>query len=64
MDSIQKNANYKNGFYDSIIFSKTKQAFGGKIRLMITGSAPINKKTYEFMQMIMCCPFYEGYGQT
>lgn len=31
---------------------------------MITGSAPIKKDVYEFMKIIMCCPFYEGYGQT
>lgn len=31
---------------------------------MITGSAPITKKTFEFMQMIMSAPMYEGYGQT
>ena len=31
---------------------------------MITGSAPITKKTFEFMQMVMSAPMYEGYGQT
>lgn len=31
---------------------------------MITGSAPIKKDVFEFMKIIMSCPFYEGYGQT
>ena len=31
---------------------------------MITGSAPIKAEVFEYMKVIMCCPFYEGYGQT
>ena len=31
---------------------------------MITGSAPIKADVYEFMKVVMGCPFYEGYGQT
>jgi|688.fasta_scaffold1804637_2 long-subunit acyl-CoA synthetase (AMP-forming) len=31
---------------------------------MISGSAPLSNKTHRYMQMIMCAPLYEGYGQT
>ena len=31
---------------------------------MISGSAPIKPEVFEFMKAIMCCEFYEGYGQT
>ena len=31
---------------------------------MVTGSAPLAKEIVNFMKIAMCCPFYEGYGQT
>ncbi len=31
---------------------------------MITGGAPLSKKNFEFMEMIMGCPMMEIYGQT
>lgn len=47
-----------------MVFSQVSEGFGGNIRLMITGSAPIKKDVFEFMKIVMSCPFYEGYGQT
>lgn len=61
---MQKNGSYTSSFYDSLVFSKVRENFGGKIRIMISGSAPIKPEVFEFMKAIMCCPFYEGYGQT
>ena len=31
---------------------------------MISGSAPLSKENFVFMEMIMSAPMYEGYGQT
>ena len=31
---------------------------------MISGSAPLSKENFYFMEMIMSAPMYEGYGQT
>jgi len=64
MEQLRDDGTYKSSLYDSVVFSKVREKFGGRVRLMITGSAPIKKDTYEFMKVIMCCPFYEGYGQT
>lgn len=30
----------------------------------MSASAPLSKKNFEFMEMIMGCPLYEVYGQT
>ena len=38
--------------------------FGGKFEVMLTGSAAISKEVVEFMQIAMCVPFCEAYGQT
>ena len=37
---------------------------GGNVRLLVTGSAPINPMVHDQMQRIMECPMIEGYGQT
>ena len=47
-----------------MVFSKVREKFGGAIRLLITGSAPINPDVQAFMDVVMCCPLLEGYGQT
>jgi long-chain acyl-CoA synthetase len=37
---------------------------GGKVRMMLTGSAPIDKTVMETLKVCFCCPFLEGYGMT
>ena len=41
-----------------------RELFGGRVRFMITGSAPINREVIDFMKIAVGCPIYEGYGQT
>ena len=65
LDALHENgAEFTNFFYDKLVFSKVRESFGGRIRLMFTGSAPLNIETYYYMKAIMCCPLYEGYGLT
>jgi long-chain acyl-CoA synthetase len=33
---------YTHCFWDALVFNKVKQILGGKMRLMITGAAPID----------------------
>lgn len=37
---------------------------GGKIEIMITGSAPISPDVLNFLKVCFCVPIIEGYGQT
>ena len=51
-------------FYDSIVFKKVKAMLGGQVRLMLTGSAPIDGKVLSLLKICFCCPIVEGYGMT
>ena len=50
--------------YDSLVFSKVAALLGGKVKLMCTGSAPIDKTVLDFIKICFSCPVQEGYGLT
>jgi long-subunit acyl-CoA synthetase (AMP-forming) len=51
-------------FHHEGIFAKVRESFGGCIRLLGTGSAPINIEVQKYLKEVFACPFLEGYGQT
>ncbi|XP_075053088.1 long-chain-fatty-acid--CoA ligase 1 isoform X1 [Mixophyes fleayi] len=54
----------KDSIWDKLIFQKLQDSLGGKVRLMITGSAPVAPTVLTFLRAALGCQFYEGYGQT
>lgn len=63
-ENIQEKGELEHFIFDPLVFQKVKDNFGGRIREIISASAPLSKKNFEFMEMIMGCPLYEVYGQT
>ena len=64
LSKLEKSGDPTHMIYDRLVFNKFKDAIGGNVRFMITGSAPISKDVINFLKIAFCCPFYEGYGQT
>ncbi|XP_074807329.1 long-chain-fatty-acid--CoA ligase 1 isoform X2 [Natator depressus] len=54
----------KNSLWDKLIFRKLQASLGGKVRLMVTGAAPVSASVLTFLRAALGCQFYEGYGQT
>uniref|UniRef100_K7GCL6 Long-chain-fatty-acid--CoA ligase n=1 Tax=Pelodiscus sinensis TaxID=13735 RepID=K7GCL6_PELSI len=54
----------KNSLWDKLIFHKIQASLGGRVRLMITGAAPVSATVLTFLRAALGCQFYEGYGQT
>ncbi|VAI22553.1 unnamed protein product [Triticum turgidum subsp. durum] len=51
-------------FFDKIVFSKIKEGLGGRIRLMLSGAAPLPRHIEEFMRVTSCSVLAQGYGLT
>ncbi|CAK71979.1 unnamed protein product (macronuclear) [Paramecium tetraurelia] len=63
LENLRSEAKYTSGLYDKA-FQGVRDLFGGRCRLMITGSAPIQQEVIDFLKIAACCPILEGYGQT
>lgn len=64
LENLNNGGTYTHAFWDRIIFNKVKQALGGNVRAMITGSAPIGKDVMQFLRIALCVDLREGYGAT
>uniref|UniRef100_A0A3Q1IXW9 Long-chain-fatty-acid--CoA ligase n=1 Tax=Anabas testudineus TaxID=64144 RepID=A0A3Q1IXW9_ANATE len=61
---IKKGIVRRDSIWDRFIFRKVQSSLGGRVRLMITGAAPISPAVLTFLRAAIGCQFYEGYGQT
>ena len=50
-------------FFDAVVFSKIKRRLGGRLRIAVSGAAPLSKDLAEFYAAIGM-PLVEGYGLT
>ncbi|KAK2849411.1 hypothetical protein Q5P01_009245 [Channa striata] len=49
---------------NALLFQKVKKLLGGRIRMMLSGGAPLSSATQRFMNVCFCCPVGQGYGLT
>uniref|UniRef100_A0A3B5K7M3 Long-chain-fatty-acid--CoA ligase n=1 Tax=Takifugu rubripes TaxID=31033 RepID=A0A3B5K7M3_TAKRU len=53
-----------NSLWDKLIFNKVQASLGGRVRVMVTGAAPISPNVLTFLRAVLGCQIFEGYGQT
>ncbi|NXE05463.1 ACSL5 ligase, partial [Lophotis ruficrista] len=67
---IMKTAEIKQGIirnnsiWDQLIFKRVQETMGGRVRIMVTGAAPISPSVLRFLRAALGCQIFEAYGQT
>ncbi|XP_068112669.1 long-chain-fatty-acid--CoA ligase 5 [Hyperolius riggenbachi] len=61
---VKKGIIRKDSFWDKLIFKKVQDTMGGRVRVMVTGAAPISANVLSFLRAALGCQIFEGYGQT
>lgn len=51
-------------FFDHLAFSKIKQGLGGRVRILMSGAAPLASHVEEFLRVTTCSLAVQGYGLT
>jgi long-chain acyl-CoA synthetase len=51
-------------FWDKLVFRKIQAVLGGKLLLVVSGSAPIHTEVLDFLKIALACDVCEGYGMT
>ena len=55
---------YTTPILDKLIFKKVAKLMGGKVRLLISGGAPLSADTHEQIRLCLCVDMLQGYGLT
>ncbi|TKY71024.1 Long chain acyl-CoA synthetase 4 [Spatholobus suberectus] len=49
---------------DAIVFDKVKQGLGGRVRLILSGAAPLSAHVEGYLRVVSCAHVLQGYGLT
>jgi len=62
--NLKETGNDASPFWNKLIFSKLTQLIGGRVRLILSGSAPLAPNVQDFLRICFCCKVIQGYGLT
>lgn len=64
LKSVEAGKAPVDGLWDRVVFNKMRAKLGGRVRMIITGAAPISPDVYHFLEVCFCVPVIQGYGLT
>ncbi|NXE52040.1 ACSL5 ligase, partial [Casuarius casuarius] len=64
MAEVKQGIIRNDSIWDQLIFKKVQETMGGRVRIMVTGAAPISPSVLTFLRAALGCQIFEAYGQT
>ncbi|KAJ8621731.1 hypothetical protein MRB53_030260 [Persea americana] len=66
LKNMQRGSNHGDAapMFDKMVFSKVKKGLGGKVRLILSGAAPLSSHVEAFLRVVACSHVLQGYGLT
>jgi long-chain acyl-CoA synthetase len=64
LQQLRETGEIHHAFWDRLVFSKIANVVGGRVRFILTGSAPISPTVQDFLRVVFSCPVSQGYGLT
>jgi long-chain acyl-CoA synthetase len=62
LEALHATGKVKSAAMDEAAFKNTRAMLGGRVEMMVTGSAPISNEILDFMKVVLCAEIHEGYG--
>lgn len=59
-----KRGTLTHWLWDRLVFAAIKEKLGGKVKLLLSGAAPISSDVLDFLRCAFSANICEGYGQT
>lgn len=56
MDNFDADASVTHMFWDTLVFNKTRDVLGGRVKLAASGGAPISDEVTKFLNVTLCVP--------
>eukprot|EP01125_Pyxidicula_operculata_P000454 TRINITY_DN10483_c0_g1_i1.p1 TRINITY_DN10483_c0_g1~~TRINITY_DN10483_c0_g1_i1.p1 ORF type:complete len:661 (-),score=182.25 TRINITY_DN10483_c0_g1_i1:265-2247(-) len=64
LNQVKTTGEYFSPLWDRLVFSKIQALLGGRVRMIISGSAPLAPAVQDFFRVCFCCRVLQGYGLT
>lgn len=64
LENLHESGELCHWLWDAIVFAKIRDLFGGRLKAMLSGAAPIAPAVIDFLRVCFSCEVYEGYGAT
>ncbi|MBN3297188.1 ACSL5 ligase, partial [Amia calva] len=64
LSEVKQGIIRNDSIWDKLIFHKVQETMGGRVRVMVTGAAPISPTVLSFLRTCLGCQIFEAYGQT
>lgn len=62
--SFYRRHGMKTPIMDALIFKNMRALVGGRIRLLLSGGAPLSPETHDYVRCALSLPLVQGYGLT